>query len=259
MLRPDAPNVDWHKRYLRQASWTAELRHYLLAQAGLTDSHRVLEVGCGTGAILLDVAQLATARDPRGFFLHGLDITADALTQSRLHAPSALLTQGDALSLPFRAGAFDITLSHFLLLWVKDPLRSLREMRRVTRPGGHVLALAEPDYAARVDRPASLRALGMLQQRVLREQGADPAIGARLADLVRESRMTIVETGTIPAWTASALTDEGFDSEWEVLRQDLHAILPRAELDRLMQLDAQARARGERVLHVPMYFVHAQV
>ena len=89
--------------------------------------------------------------------------------------------------------AFDITFCHFLLLWVQHPLQALSEMQRVTRPGGFVLALAEPDYDHRLDTPASLTLLGRWQAESLRRQGADPGIGARLADLFRQTGLQIVE------------------------------------------------------------------
>ena len=44
--------MNWHSRYLQQAAWTRELRTYVFEQAGISSANRILEVGCGTGAIL---------------------------------------------------------------------------------------------------------------------------------------------------------------------------------------------------------------
>jgi ubiquinone/menaquinone biosynthesis C-methylase UbiE len=44
--------MNWHNRFLQQAGWTRDLRTYLFAQAGIERARRVLEVGCGTGAVL---------------------------------------------------------------------------------------------------------------------------------------------------------------------------------------------------------------
>ena len=146
--------MDWHARYTQQANWTRELRDYLFKRIGLTTAERALEVGCGTGAILSEIQTQS---------LHGLDILPAALMEARVHAPAARLTRGDALSLPYPNECFEIVFCHFLLLWVSDPHRALGEMKRVTQPGGYVLALAEPDYSARVDEPTELASLGRWQ------------------------------------------------------------------------------------------------
>jgi SAM-dependent methyltransferase len=251
--------MDWHRRYLQQASWTRALCNYLLEKAGISRAERVLEVGCGTGVILHETAQSALRPRRADFALHGLDVAAEPLLQARLHEPSAHLTRGDAHALPYGEHLFNITFCHFLLLWVKDPRRVLLEMKRVTCLHGHVLALAEPDYSARVDHPDALAPLGEWQELSLAQQGANTAIGSRLADLFRECGMKIVETGTITPWQPETYTDDEFAGEWDVLRADLKDLIPESELDRMMQLDAQARLRGDRVLHVPTYFAHAQV
>ena len=47
--------MNWHLRYIQQANWTRELREYLFQRTGMATAERVLEVGCGTGAILGEV------------------------------------------------------------------------------------------------------------------------------------------------------------------------------------------------------------
>jgi SAM-dependent methyltransferase len=235
--------IDWHTRYLQQAAWTRPLREYLFERCGLDGASRVLEVGCGTGAIL-------TEFDKRSFTAHGIDHNLPRLNEARLHAPQAQLLCGDALSLPYAGQAFDMTCCHFLLLWVGDPLRALREMRRVTRPGGYVLALAEPDYLQRVDRPLALAPLGRLQTESLRRQGADPGLGLRLAGLFHQAGIEIVETGPLKAQSNAA---DG-EMEWAVLENDLAGLVTDEELRRWKSIDQRARAQGQRVLFIPTYF-----
>lgn len=244
--------MDWHRRYLQQTRWTRDLRTYLFKKAGLDTASRVprtaslvLEVGCGTGAILSEL--------PDRISLHGLDIDRASLHRCRVHAPAASLVQGNALGLPYENQIFDIVYCHFLLLWVGDPLQALLEMKRVAKTGAHVIAFAEPDYTARVDEPRELAPLGEWQAESLKRQGADPGLGVRLDDLFFEAGIQLVETGAIQNAGIDPSPDE-WEIEWEVIESDVAGIIPGDDLQKMKQLDRQARRRGGRVLHVPTYF-----
>ena len=243
--------IDWHARFVQQAAWTRDLRTYLFERAGLAQAQRVLEVGCGTGAILSELDTRAA--------VHGLDLNPARLVEAHLHVPQAALVCGNALRLPYPSAAFEITFCHFLLLWVPDPLQALLEMRRVTRPGGYVLALAEPDYSARVDKPEALVPLGHWQTESLRRQGADPGLGARLAELFRQAGIPPIETGSLHEGEATPPTPVERNLEWAVLESDLTGFVPPQEIQRMKLLDVQAWERGERVFTVPTYFAWGRV
>ncbi len=243
--------MNWHNRYLQQAAWTRELRNYVFAKVGLDDAKRVLEAGCGTGAILSGLTSSAQ--------LHGLDLDEEALRQARIHGPKAHLTRGDVLELPYPTGSFDIAYCHLLLLWVFDPLAALLEMKRVTRSGGYVLALAEPDYTLRVDEPAELAVIGQMQTESLRRRGVDVGLGGRLADLFDQAGIHIVETGTIQDRDAASLSPQDYEREWAVLADDVAGLMRDDEIGRFKILDEQARSQGKRVLSVPTCFAWGRV
>jgi SAM-dependent methyltransferase len=261
--------MDWHSRFIQQATWTRDLRGYLFERAGLNLARRVLEVGCGTGAILSDLTIPAA--------IHGLDLEPARLAEARRHVPAAALVCGNAMMLPYPSRVFEVTFCHFLLLWVRDPLQALLEMKRVTRPGGAVLALAEPDYDSRVDKPEALVPLGRWQAESLRRQGADPGLGGRLGTLFRQADIQPIEIGTlrsspgssevvpVPAWGTRRgggerpPTSAERNLEWAVLETDLAGSIPAQEIRRMKLLDEQAWERGERVLHVPTYFAWGKV
>lgn len=234
--------MNWHSRYLQQAEWTRDLRAYLFEQAGLANAHHVLEVGCGTGAVLRELNTPAS--------LHGLDLEPAALAECRIHAPAVSLTRGDGFSLPYADKSFDIAYCHFLLLWVNDPLQVVREMARVSDV---VLALAEPDYSQRVDEPAALKVLGEWQAESLRRQGANPSFGARLAETFHQAGINIIETGPIQSG-AVMRSVEDWENEWEVIEADLGGWISSVELQKMKELDKGARSRNERTLHVPTFF-----
>ena len=238
--------MDWHDRYKLQAAWTSELRKYLFEACSLGSATRVLEVGCGTGAVL---EQLQTPAA-----MHGADIDPAALAACGRNAPAAIRVEADALSLPYLPAAFDIVYCHYLLLWVADPVRAIREMKRVARPGGHILALAEPDYNARTDEPASLRPLGRWQAEALGRQGADPGFGAHLAEAFHQAGLQIVETGTLRSPEKQQPSPAERDSEWHVLESDLAGTIAPEKMREMKELEEAAWKDGRRRLDVPTYF-----
>jgi SAM-dependent methyltransferase len=242
--------MNWHARYLQQAAWTRDLRAYLFEKAGLNQARGVLEVGCGTGAILQELVTPAA--------LHGLDLDPAALTEYKIHAPKAILTRGDGLLLPYPDRSFDIVYCHYFLLWVRDAVQAVLEMKRVTRAKGHILALAEPDYYARVDKPDELIRLGEWQREALKRQGADPGFGSRLAETFFRAGIKLIETGTIQG-AENDPTAEEREMEWAVIQSDLAGSVTEEEIQKMKQMNEQAWEQGKRVLHVPTYFAWGQI
>jgi SAM-dependent methyltransferase len=242
--------MDWHSRYIQQAAWTRDLRNYLFDQAGLASAHRVLEVGCGTGALLSEL--------PTHLSINGLDIDPIVLEQCHIHIPRASLTRGNVLQLPYPNQTFDIVYCHYFLLWVNDPLQALLEMKRVTKEHGHILALAEPDYDSRVDKPDELIQLGKWQNESLKRQGANPNFGSRLAETFFQAGIKIHETGTIQNVEKNPSVEER-EMEWAVIEADLAGSVSGTEVQKMKRIDEQAWAIGERVLYVPTYFAWGQI
>lgn len=241
-----------HRRFIQQAGWTATLRRHIFQRAGLPNARRVVEIGCGTGAVLRTVVL------PPHAGLHGVDIDLALLRVAGQEVTTAKLVAADAHRLPYSDGAFDIAFFHFVLLWLADPVNALAETARVTRPGGAVIAFAEPDYYQRVDQPGRLAELGKLQTEALRTQGADPDLGGRLPELLQSAGLKVVESGQLrrPAEPPKA---EDAALEWEVMRADLQGLMDAQGLDNLEQVDQQARLAGERIAFVPTYYAWGRV
>ena len=249
--------LDWYNRFKQQARWTQDLRRYLYERAGLSAGQRLLDVGCGTGALLPEL--LAQTKGARSGSVHGLDIDWQRLSMAAGYVSQVHFLVGDAHYLPYAAGSFDLSLCHFLLLWVAGPQTVVAEMRRVTRAGGAVLILAEPDYGGRIDYPFELSKLGEWQQSALRRQGADPLIGRQLAEFMSTAGLHHVEVGVLGGqWDLHPSNTEQI-SESMVLRSDLADIVPGEDLDKLLTLDEDAHARGERILYVPTFYAWGRV
>ena len=175
-----------HESVLRSHSWrTAEnSAGYLLPL--LRPGMALLDIGCGPGTITADLASRVapgpvTAVDAADAVL----ATARAET-GRRGLGNVSFTVADTHHLPFPDDSFDVVHAHQVLQHVADPVRALREMRRVCRPGGHV-AVRDSDYHGFVWHPQPPELTGWLDlyQRLARANGGEPDAGRRLLGWAR--------------------------------------------------------------------------
>jgi ubiquinone/menaquinone biosynthesis C-methylase UbiE len=115
--------------------WSRAVAPHFLQWIAPRPHARWLDVGCGTGILmeaLLDMCEPASVT--------GIDVSAAQIKHmSRKWAGArAKFQQADAMNLPFENASFDIAASALVLNFVPDPLRALKQMRRVTVPGGVV-------------------------------------------------------------------------------------------------------------------------
>jgi SAM-dependent methyltransferase len=108
----------------------------LLARAGVPDSPRILDAGCGTGANMLEYRRLGTVT--------GVDAFPEAIELCRERGLDDVL-EAPVEELPFEPGSFDLLFATDVIEHLDDDLLALRELRRVAAPGAR-LVITVPAY-----------------------------------------------------------------------------------------------------------------
>jgi ubiquinone/menaquinone biosynthesis C-methylase UbiE len=180
------------ERLLEQAEhW----RHRLICDGtDLEPGTRLLEVGCGVGAVLAVLGQ-----EYPGVQLTGVDIERRQLDFARGHLGRSLveatLIEADALALPFDAESFDHVWMMWFLEHVADPPAALREARRVLVPGGAITAI-EVDYSTCRAEP-STPAIDFLFRAMVQGMAASgwSDAGTRLPGWLHEAGFVDIDEG----------------------------------------------------------------
>lgn len=175
----------------------------VLSRAGLRSGMDVLDLGCGSGDITVEIAQLvgSTGR------VVGVDMDELVLAHARSAAEARGLTiqwqQGRVEDLN-EENSFDIAYARFVMSHLADPGEALKRMRRAVRPLGRVV-VEDIDITAHAHWPpnAAFQRYIEIYAAAGRTLGADPTIGPRLAAMLIDAGLEDVDVGiSMPVFRA---------------------------------------------------------
>jgi SAM-dependent methyltransferase len=181
------------------------------AQPGM----RILDAGCGSGSMARAMAKAAS-----GSAVVGIDLRDRYIDYARKRAEAEGLRNltfetADVRDLGFADGAFDIIWTKYLLQWVADPMRAMREFARVLKPGG-LLVSANFDGFAITNEPPDPAIQPMME--FVFKGLVDPFIGRKMAGMCRDSGLIDIDVKmeTDRVFTVIGSIDQERRRNWEI-------------------------------------------
>jgi ubiquinone/menaquinone biosynthesis C-methylase UbiE len=230
----------------RTATAWREMRQQTYALLDVREGHRLLDVGCGTGEVVRELARRvgSTGR------VVGVDKSETMIREARRRDEGASLPSeyrlGDAHHLDFPDRAFDGCRAERLFIHLDDPLRALSEMCRVTRPGGRIV-VAEPDLETAVvdsdDRAFTRRIL-----RYYCDQVANGWAGRQLPRLIQ--RAGLADVAILPQTSVSTDLSQrigGVDAGFfhrQLAQAQADGVVSQAEAERWLRQLREANEGG---------------
>jgi len=254
--------------------WSARFGALLLENVPLTGARRVLDLGCGTGFPLFELARcLGPGSACVGVDPWGIALARANVKRRAYGALDTSLVQGDGSRLPMPGGVFDLLVINLGLNNFEDPAAVLAECARVLAPGGRL--------ALTTNLSGHMREFYAVFRQVLRDQGLSsqlPALddqeahrgtratvtalletaGLRVTRVVEDEFRLRYRDGTalLNHWFVRLGFLDGWLSVLRPLNDDARTRAAFAEIER--RLNDSARAAGDLSLTIPMLYVECE-
>jgi SAM-dependent methyltransferase len=217
-------------------AWSEPLSAQLVDVAGVAASQRVLDVGCGPGSLTTELVRRLGAS-----YVAAVDPSEPFVAAARARNPGVDVRQASAEALPYPDGAFDAALAQLVVHFMADPVAGLREMARVTRPGGLVAACVWDFGGGRGPLGPFWEAAREVDRAVVDESGLAGARHGHLAELLEAAGLSEIGESELRVERGF----DGFDEWWEPFT---HGVGPAgafaASLDPERRVELRERCRS---------------
>jgi len=227
--------------------YSVQLAAQLADFGGIHAGQRVLDVGCGPGALIGELV-----RRVGGDAVTAVDPSEPFVAAAKARHPTVDVQLASAEQLPFEDDAFDVALAQLVVHFMADPVAGLREMARVTRPGGVVAACVWDHAGDRTPLAAFWQAAREVDPGVHDESDLAGAREGHLVALFEEAGVQSVEETTVQA----AVELRSFDEWWEPFTLGVGPAGAYAKTLDDATL-ARVRERCRELLGSPPFTVHA--
>jgi SAM-dependent methyltransferase len=185
--------------------YSVQLSAQLADLAGVTAGQRVLDVGCGPGALTAELVERVGAEN-----VAAVDPSEPFVAAARERNPGVDVQHGPAERIPHPDDAFDAALAQLVVHFMQDAVAGLREMARVTKPGGTVAASVWDLAGDRAPLTPFWRAAKRLRPAAQDEAYLAGARQSHLSGLFEQAGLRDVRTEE----HASTVRYESFDDWW---------------------------------------------
>ena len=196
--------ADAYDRFMGR--YSVQLSPQLADLAGVRAGQRVLDVGCGPGALSAELVQRVGAG-----FVVAVDPSEPFVAAARERNPGVDVRQGAAEDLPFANDEFDAALAQLVVHFMSDPVRGIGEMARVTRPAGAVVACVWDHAGGQGPVSAFWRAARDVDPDAVDEGERPGTREGHLGELFTAAGLRNVETAAL----RGSLEHATFDDWWE--------------------------------------------
>ncbi len=196
--------ADAYDRFMGR--YSAQLAPQLADLANVHAGQRVLDVGCGPGALTAElVARVG------GGSVAAVDPSEPFVRAARERQPGVDVRHASAESLPFPDASFDASLAQLVVHFMRDPVAGIGEMRRVTRLGGVVAGCVWDHAGERSPLTVFWRAALALDPEAVDEAGLAGAREGHLGELFAAAGLGEIEEAALRARVEHA----SFEAWWE--------------------------------------------
>jgi ubiquinone/menaquinone biosynthesis C-methylase UbiE len=227
--------ADAYDRFMGR--YSVQLSPQLADLAGIEPGQRVLDVGCGPGALTTELVARVGAGN-----VSAVDPSEPFVAAARERHPGVDVQRANAEALPFADASFDAALAQLVVHFMDDPVAGLREMARVTRTGGAVAACVWDHAGDRSPLSPYWEAARELDRTTPDESNLAGAREGHLTELFQEAGIRDVEETALPVRVEHAT----FEDWWEPFTLGVGPVgahLARLDQERQRKLREHLRAQ----------------
>lgn len=185
---------------------------------------RVLDCGCGPGAMTVELAAAVAPGEAVGVDIHADQFDVGRTMASERGMTNVRFEQGTIYQLPFADESFDAVFVHAVLYHLREPLAALRQVWRVLRPGG-VAGIRDSDTAGDLYAPAdpTIDRAWALLDRLMRHNGGNPAFGRTQKAALRQAGFERISASASYDCYEAPAVQRTWGAFWADLLQREHA------------------------------------